>query len=96
MNRAAQFTDAGVIVRLHESDSRQTHVLTVQHLSGPNVDDLRRPYANPTTAEQAYTGMCVLFAAGYPVDAVIDFATQVAAQPRDLPELLPPRCELAA
>ncbi len=94
MIRAAQFDQQGVIVRLHPTDSGQTYALTVRYIDGPLVDGLRRAYTNPTTATQAYVGMCHLFAAGWSVDAVADFATSVAPTVAGGPELLP--CEVAA
>ncbi len=94
MIRAAEFTDQGVIVRLHPTDACQTHALTVRYIDGPLIDPLRRAYTNPTTALQAYRGMCTLFAAGYTVAAVVDFAQQHAAQPAAEYELT--ACEKAA
>jgi hypothetical protein len=83
-----------VIVRVAPTAAGQTWLLTVDRMSGPAVNELRRPYANPRTAEQAYTGICHLFAAGYTVDAVVDFAEQHAAQPVTEYDLTP--CEVAA
>ncbi len=94
MNRAAQFTDQGVIVRLTPTASGQTYLLTVDTLSGPSIDALRRAYTSPVTAINAYRGMCTLFAAGYTLAAVVDFAQQHAAQPAAECELT--ACEKAA
>jgi hypothetical protein len=79
LTRAAQFDT--VIVRLKPTAANQTWLLTVESTSGVNIHDLTRPYADPKTALNAYRGMCTLFAAGWPVAAVIDFAQQHAAQP---------------
>ncbi len=90
--RVAQFDT--VIVRLAPTASGQTFLLTVDALSGPAIDALRRTYTSPTTALNAYRGMCALFAAGYTVNAVVDFANQHATQPAADYELT--ACEVAA
>ncbi len=93
LTRAAQFTAQCVIVRVAPTAAGQTWLLTVDLMSGPSVGELRRLYANPRTAEQAYTGICHLFAAGYTVAAVVDFTQQHAAAPGAACELT--ACEVA-
>ncbi len=94
MIRAAEFADQGVTVRLDQTESPQAYTLAVRLVDAPLHDRLSRTYAEVTTALDAYVGVCHLFAAGWSVDAVVDFATSVAPPVADEPEYL--ACEQAA
>lgn len=94
--REAQFTAQGVIVRLQRTDSGQTWTLAARSTAGPDIPGLWFTYTSELTAEQAYTGICHLFAAGWPVAAVVDFAQQVKPVVSTAPEVIPTPCEVAA
>jgi hypothetical protein len=93
--RDAQF-DQGVIVRLQRTDSGQTWTLSARSMAGPDIPGLQFTYASERVAEQAYHGMCVLFASGYTVAAVVAFAEQVNPDTTPTPEITPTPCEVAA
>lgn len=93
--RDAQF-DQGVIVRLQRTDSGQTWTLSVRSTAGPDIPGLRFAYDVERTAEQAYLGMTTLFATGWPVAAVVDFARQIKPVVSEAPEIVLTPCEVAA